>query len=76
MQGSPFLGVNQQVHARISPQDSSSSKLRFPRHQESTNSAASTVLVDDFPSQRSHAPRYLAMGPDHKLYVGVGEFFF
>lgn len=35
--------------------------------------APKTVLVTNFPTQQDHAARYLAVGPDNKLYVGVGE---
>eukprot|EP00887_Chlorella_sp_A99_P002455 scaffold10.g2455.t1 len=34
--------------------------------------ARSTVILDDFPQQQDHAARYIAVGPDGKLYVGVG----
>lgn len=30
------------------------------------------MIVDNFPQQQDHTARYIAVGPDNKLYVGVG----
>ncbi|KAI7843528.1 hypothetical protein COHA_002770 [Chlorella ohadii] len=36
------------------------------------NLAKGTVLLDTFPQQQDHAARYIAVGPDGWLYIGVG----
>lgn len=42
-------------------------KLKFPLKARDL-----TVLKDDFPSDLHHGWKYLALGPDNKLYVPVG----
>ncbi len=37
-----------------------------------TNPPEPVVVVDDFPSDRHHGWKYIAFGPDDKLYVPIG----
>jgi glucose/arabinose dehydrogenase len=47
--------------------------LRFPNIMEQYNQNPSyEVIYDDFPTDRHHGWKYIAFGPDGKLYVPVG----
>ena len=47
--------------------------LRYPNiEQELENPPAPEVIFDDYPTEFHHGWKYIAFGPDNKLYVPVG----
>jgi len=46
--------------------------LRFEDVENRLDSAEFSVVTDDFPSARAHGWKYIAFGPDDKLYVPIG----
>lgn len=45
---------------------------RFPDIMNNLNEPVSQVIFDDYPSDRHHGWKFIAFGPDGKLYVPVG----
>ncbi len=46
--------------------------LRYDAIEENLNSPEPTVVYDDYPTEFHHGWKYIAFGPDDKLYVPVG----
>ena len=46
--------------------------LRFPDIESRLDRPEYTVVTDAFPSVRAHGWKYIAFGPDDKLYVPIG----
>ncbi|MDH4030783.1 MAG: PQQ-dependent sugar dehydrogenase [Chromatiales bacterium] len=46
--------------------------IRFEDVENRLDSAEYSVVADDFPSVRAHGWKYIAFGPDDKLYVPIG----
>ncbi|MFM7852678.1 MAG: PQQ-dependent sugar dehydrogenase [Flammeovirgaceae bacterium] len=45
---------------------------KFPKIESNLNKPASQVIYDKFPTEKHHGWKYIAFGPDGKLYVPVG----
>lgn len=46
--------------------------LRFPDIEANLDSPSFEVIYDDYPTETHHGWKYIAFGPDDKLYVPVG----
>jgi glucose/arabinose dehydrogenase len=46
--------------------------LRFEDVEQRLDDPVYTVITDDYPKARSHSWKYIAFGPDGKLYVPIG----
>lgn len=46
--------------------------LRFPNIEANLDSPSFEVIYDDYPTETHHGWKYIAFGPDDKLYVPVG----
>ncbi|MFM7488602.1 MAG: PQQ-dependent sugar dehydrogenase, partial [Cytophagales bacterium] len=45
---------------------------KFPKIESNLNKPVSQVMYDKFPTEKHHGWKYIAFGPDGKLYVPVG----
>jgi glucose/arabinose dehydrogenase len=45
---------------------------KFPKIESNLNKPTSQVIYDKFPTEKHHGWKYIAFGPDGKLYVPVG----
>ncbi|MBS1555707.1 MAG: sorbosone dehydrogenase family protein [Bacteroidetes bacterium] len=45
---------------------------RFPKIESNLNKPTSQIVYDKFPTEKHHGWKYIAFGPDGKLYVPVG----
>ena len=45
---------------------------RFPNIEDNLENPQSEVIYDEYPTDDSHGWKYIAFGPDNKLYVPVG----